>query len=249
MKKVGETYGRLTIEAKDEKRSKEKKETYWLCSCSCGNPELVSVSNSNLGKTVNSCGCLRKENTKKLGAKTAERERKKNKYDLITEEYGIGWTDKGYQFFFDLEDFDKIKNYYWEVQKGANGYLYLRTCINSTNYTMSNFIMKGRDKENKIIYDHKNQNSLDNRKSNLRIASVSENGMNVKIRKNNTSGIIGVHQAKDRKWVASIRINKKRTCLGRFEKKEDAIIERLKAEKEYYGEFAPQKELFDKYDI
>lgn len=133
--------------------------------------------------------------------------------------------------------------------KGANGYLYLRTCINSTNYTMSNFIMKGRDKENKIIYDHKNQNSLDNRKSNLRIASVSENGMNVKIRKNNTSGIIGVHQAKDRKWVASIRINKKRTCLGRFEKKEDAIIERLKAEKEYYGEFAPQKELFDKYDI
>lgn len=249
MKKVGETYGRLTIEAKDEKRSKEKKETYWLCSCSCGNPELVSVSNSNLGKAVNSCGCLRKENTKKLGTKTAERERKKNKYDLTTEEYGIGWTDKGYQFFFDLEDFDKIKNYYWEVQKGANGYLYLRTCINSTNYTMSNFIMKGRDKENKIIYDHKNQNSLDNRKSNLRIASVSENGMNVKIRKNNTSGIIGVHQAKDRKWVASIRINKKRTCLGRFEKKEDAVIERLKAEKEYYGEFAPQKELFDKYDI
>ena len=136
MKKVGETYGRLTIEAKDEKRSKEKKETYWLCSCSCGNPELVSVSNSNLGKAVNSCGCLRKENTKKLGAKTAERERKKNKYDLTTEEYGIGWTDKGYQFFFDLEDFDKIKNYYWEVQKGANGYLYLRTCINSTNYTI-----------------------------------------------------------------------------------------------------------------
>lgn len=59
----------------------------------------------------------------------------------------------------------------------------------------------------------------------------------------------GVHQAKDRKWVASIRINKKRTCLGRFEKKEDAVIERLKAEKEYYGEFASQKELFDKYDI
>ena len=220
-----------------------------MCSCSCGNPNLVSVSNSNLGKTINSCGCLRKENTKKIGKKNAEKERKKNKYDLTTEEYGIGWTDKGYQFFFDLEDFDKIKNYYWEVQKGANGYLYLRTCINSTNYTMSNFIMKGRDKENKIIYDHKNQNSLDNRRSNLRIASVSENGMNVKIRKNNTSGIIGVHQAKDRKWVASIRINKKRTCLGRFEKKEDAIIERLKAEKEYYGEFAPRKELFDKYDI
>ena len=53
MKKVGETYGRLTIEAKDEKRSKEKKATYWLCSCSCGNPELISVSNANLGKDYN----------------------------------------------------------------------------------------------------------------------------------------------------------------------------------------------------
>lgn len=249
MKKVGEIYGRLTIEAKDEKRSKEKKETYWLCSCSCGNPNLVSVSNSNLGKTINSCGCLRKENTKKLGKKNAEKERKKNKYDLTTEEYGIGWTDKGYQFFFDLEDFDRIKDYYWEVQKGVNGYLYLRTCINSTNYTMSNFIMKGKDKKDKTIYDHKNQNSLDNRKNNLRIASVSENGMNVKVRKSNTSGIIGVYQVKDGKWVASIRINKKRTYLGSFEKKEDAIVERLKAEKEYYGEFAPQKELFDKYNI
>lgn len=77
MKKVGETYGRLTIEAKDEKRSKEKKETYWLCSCSCGNPELVSVSNSNLGKAVNSCGCLRKENTKKLGIKMPKKKEKR----------------------------------------------------------------------------------------------------------------------------------------------------------------------------
>ena len=249
MKKIGETYGRLTIEAKDEKRSKEKKETYWLCSCSCGNFNLVSVSNSNLGKAINSCGCLRKGNTKKFGKKNTERERKKNKYDLITEDYGIGWTDKGYQFFFDLEDFDKIKNYYWEVQKGANGYLYLRTCINSTNYTMSNFIMKGKSKEDKTIYDHKNRNSLDNRKNNLRIASVSENGMNVKTRKNNTSGMTGVQQAKDGKWIATIRIDKKRTYLGRFEKKDEAIIERLKAEKEYYGEFAPQKELFNKYNI
>jgi len=109
--------------------------------------------------------------------------------------------------------------------------------------------MKGKDKKNKTIYDHENQNSLDNRKINLRIASVSENGMNVKIRKNNTSGITGIYQAKDGKWVVSIRINKKRTYLGRFKKKEDAIVKRLKAEKEYYGEFAPQKELFKKYNI
>lgn len=77
MKKVGETYGRLTIEAKDEKRSKEKKETYWLCSCSCGNPELVSVSNSNLGKAVNSCGCLRKKTLKNQGRRMLKKKEKR----------------------------------------------------------------------------------------------------------------------------------------------------------------------------
>ena len=38
---------------------------------------------------------------------------KGNKYDL-NREYGIGWTSNTNQeFYFDLEDYDKIKNYTW----------------------------------------------------------------------------------------------------------------------------------------
>ena len=51
------------------------------------------------------------------------------------------------------------------------------------------------------------------------------------------------------KWAAYIKINKKMKRLGRFIKKEDAIRARLQAEKEYFGEFAPQRHLFKEYGI
>ena len=249
MKKIGDHFGRLTIVEKDEIKTKETGKLYWLCSCSCGNPKLVSVRSEYLGKGTNSCGCLRKETTRKLG-KTNTQVRKQNKYDLVSHEYGVGYTEKGYSFLFDLEDYDKIKERYWEVALNKLGYPYLKTCINNKQYTMSNFIMKGINKEDKTIYDHINQNSLDNRKENLRIATTSQNGMNVKKRKNNTSGTIGVCQEKKTgKWKATIKVNKKKVHLGTFVSKEDAIIARLKAEKKYYGEFAPQKDLFEQYGV
>ena len=51
------------------------------------------------------------------------------------------------------------------------------------------------------------------------------------------------------KWMSSIEFNKKYIYLGRFIVKDDAIIARLKAEKKYYGEFAPQRHLFEEYGI
>lgn len=50
-------------------------------------------------------------------------------------------------------------------------------------------------------------------------------------------------------WVATARINGKKTNLGRYNNFEDAIIARLKAEKKYFGEFSPQKHLFKEYGI
>ena len=51
------------------------------------------------------------------------------------------------------------------------------------------------------------------------------------------------------KWLAAIGVDNKFIYLGYFNKKKDAIIARLKAEKKYYGEFAPQRYLFNKYGI
>lgn len=89
--------------------------------------------------------------------------------------------------------------------------------------------------------DHINGQRWDNRFINLRKANRSQNLQNTGIKKTNKSGVTGVHFCEDRqKWVAQISVNKKPTCLGRFDAFEDAVAVRLAAQKFHYGEFAPQ---------
>ena len=65
-----------------------------------------------------------------------------------------------------------------------------------------------------------------------RLSSIDPN---VKVSKNNTSGKTGVFfNKRKKKWMASISLKGKRTHLGCFDKKEDAIKARLKAEEEYF---------------
>lgn len=59
---TGKQFGRLTVIGRDFSINKEVR---WLCQCSCGNPELVSVSTHNLNRCyTQSCGCYRKEKAK-----------------------------------------------------------------------------------------------------------------------------------------------------------------------------------------
>ena len=51
-------------------------------------------------------------------------------------------------------------------------------------------------------------------------------------------------------YRAYITVNKKWIHLGIFNNLEEAIIVRLKAELKYFGiDFAPQRHLFEKYNI
>lgn len=65
--------------------------------------------------------------------------------------------------------------------------------------------------------DHINRVPSDNRLSNLRSGSRSDNQHNVGVRKDNTSGEKGVYWDKRRqKWSTMITINKQRLFLGYF---------------------------------
>lgn len=161
-------------------------------------------------------------------------------------EYGIGWTtNTNEKFYFDLEDFDKIKNICWSVTTNKNGYKYLHGRDNGKLIKMHKLIV------DYDLVDHNNRNPLDNRKSNLRYASKAENNQNHKLRKDNTSGVSGVSwDKKSSKWVARININtNQRISLGTYSNFNEAVIARLKAEQQYYGDFAPQKHLYKKYGI
>lgn len=81
--------------------------------------------------------------------------------------------------------------------------------------------------------DHINGNPEDNRISNLRIVTATENRRNMARPKNNTSGVIGVsYRANRKKWRAYIMIDNRQITLGHYKKKEEAILARKRAEEE-----------------
>lgn len=77
--------------------------------------------------------------------------------------------------------------------------------------------------------DHINGDKQDNRITNLRIASKSENALNVtKPRSTNTSGFLGIWKSGSR-WAASICVGGKKTTLGRFPTPSEAHAAYVKA--------------------
>jgi hypothetical protein len=87
--------------------------------------------------------------------------------------------------------------------------------------------------------DHINQNRADNRISNLREATHSQNLHNSPAPKSNTSGRRGVSWINQRnKWCAQIKVMNRKYHLGLFDRFEDAVMARSYAEEKFLGEFA-----------
>jgi hypothetical protein len=99
------------------------------------------------------------------------------------------------------------------------------------------FYMKGVWPKGDI--DHIKGDKSDNRITNLREATTSQNKANERIRVNNTSGYKGVTwHRKRRKWEAHIGVNGKGLTLGYFDSPERAFIAYMKAAWDHFGDFA-----------
>ena len=234
---IGQTYGRLYV---NEFAGRDKKgHRLWKCVCICNgvNEKIVTTNDLHSGKT-RSCGCLQCENRRKTGLSN----KKQCEYDL-SGEYGIGYTSDRHEFYFDLEDYERIKDYCWSMS--SNGYIENaskeRGTGKSVRTSMHRLIMGCPDGK---VVDHiggcgtKN----DNRKSNLRIATLSENSHNTKLRERNTTGCNGVNFCRQNgKYKAGIMINRKQIHLGYFTNLHDAVFARKKAEEDLCGVFSPDK--------
>lgn len=178
---------------------------------------------------IKSCGCLRRDFAYSLNKSV-------NKYNL-NGEYGIGYTSKGEEFYFDLEDFELIKDYCWYI----NNRKYVCSKDGNKQILFHRVVLQVGDEGDEYEVDHKNgkQSRHDNRKSNLRRCTHSDNMKNVGLRIDNTSGVTGVNFDKNKqKWIARIVIDGKRTVLGEYDNFDDARTKRLEAEEKYYGEFS-----------
>ena len=204
-----------------------KKSIYWNCLCDCG--KYISVRGDSLrNKNTQSCGCYRIEQTKK-------KNKRFNRY-LLYDNYGIGYLDNKNIFYFDIEDFYKIKDYKW--YPNPEGYILSTIRISGKNKTirMHRLIM-GLVEGDNIVIDHINHCVNDNRKNNIRIVTTSQNASNSR-RPPNASGCRGVYWFKrDKLWQVFIYHKNKDIYLGRYKNIEEAIKTRKKAEIKYFGEY------------
>lgn len=209
-------------------------ENLWACKCDCGNNDFVLVKYGDLiYNNKKSCGCLSAEVIRK-------RCKKYNKY-ILNDSFGTGFTYKGESFLFDLDDFGKIKEICWMVDAGG----YVSGHKKDRMIRIHRLIMED---DSHCMVDHINGDKLDNRKSNLRYVSNTDNVRNQRGRK--TKCIVGVAYDNPRKkWRAQIMVDRKQNFLGRYDNMEDAIVARLKAEKQFFGDYSPNKDLFNIYNI
>jgi len=91
----------------------------------------------------------------------------------------------------------------------------------------------------KTDIDHINGNGGDNRIANLRLASVSQNIMNSKRHRDNTSGTKGISLDKrSGRWHVYVTVKYKRVFSKLYNDLDDAIAARHEAAKKHHGEFA-----------
>lgn len=248
MSEHGVPDSRLTVIEQDKSEKYIGKSAFWLCECSCEEHNRIVTRGARIRNgTVKSCGCLSRETTIRFNKATKS---KRNKYsEKMCDEYGeyyIGWTtNTNREFYVDADDFDKIKNYCWTEHIIQGGYCALEAREEDTNKVIRmHYLIYGKN------FDHKDRNPFNNRKHNLREPGECGNAQNHSLRKDNSTGVSGVNfDKRSQCYIARIQSGKKRILLGRFSSLDDAIRARLLAEIKYYGEFAPQEHLFEKYGI
>lgn len=163
---------------------------------------------------------------------------------VIFDLYKLPSSEKVDEFIIDKDDLDKVRYHKWRLSRSQNGMKHVVTGMPAKN-TMRDLSwvvlgLDNRDIKNKnIVVDHIDCNPLNNRKSNLRICTQSENSLNRLYMKNNTSGFIGVSFKKDRKtYDPEIKYRDKRCHLGATKDFKEAVYKRMVAERILYQEFA-----------
>jgi hypothetical protein len=144
---------------------------------------------------------------------------------------------KGHTAVIDAVDVPLVKGLYWCAKVEGNTAYAARNDRSNGKNRMVRMHRVLLDAPDNMEVDHIDGDGLNNRRSNLRLATHTDNMRNRRTQKNNQSGIKGVSRSR-RSWIAQIRVNGKNRYLGTFPTAESAHAAYAAAAKELHGKFA-----------
>lgn len=139
----------------------------------------------------------------------------------------------------DDDDFEHLSQWRWNLVRGYAARQGRREVVNGKikreAVYMHSYIVKAPKGK---LTDHINGIVLDNRRQNLRIATRSQNGMNMKkVRgRSKYKGVYWDHFSK--KWRSGIKVNRKTIHIGRYDDEKKAAESYNFAAIKHFGEFA-----------
>lgn len=191
----------------------------FMCRCACGREMPVHISNLYAGKTT-SCGCM------------SMAPRGENKPPDVA---GATWLPVGGNRW-TLVDTEDVGLFNGKLLHFNGRVAYVVVKANGKQYNhKAHRIVLGLSAGDTCLVDHINRNPLDNRRSNLRLCSISQNNMNRQA--TSRSGFKGV-SPNGSGWAAHIKRDRKVRHLGTYRTKEEAARAYDAAAKSLFGEFA-----------
>lgn len=163
----------------------------------------------------------------------------------------------------DKEYVNWMKDYTWYSEGDSNSsqrYLVSRVKNEKGTHSIVRYhveIMRGElesyeSKGSQPVIDHIDGDETNNLKSNMRIVTQSENNMNKRVQRNNTTGFAGVEWRKSSgMWSSSLTVRGKAIHLGSYYYLRNALRVRIEAEKKHFGEhsfYNRDKEYREKVD-
>jgi hypothetical protein len=124
-------------------------------------------------------------------------------------------TSKGQQieFLIDQADYARVSEHQWSVAWRENG-PYAVTTIDSKKTYLHRFLLGASKGE---VVDHKDRNSLNHRRNNLRFSNTAGNCQNRSRHRNNSTGFLGVHPTASGRYRAQVSAFGRRVTVGVFD--------------------------------
>ena len=159
----------------------------------------------------------------RYGHPYGQKRKSTNTFTVIGNELSIA-TKSGGKILADAKDIELLRKYSWCISKTG----YAVANINGKVTKMHRLIMGVTS--DKLVVDHINGNTFDNRKANLRVCTQKDNSRNCKSKH-------GIRLTPFGKYHARIFVNGEEKYIGSFDTYEEAFQARKMAETKWFGEY------------